>query len=89
MGQSALVSTYYANANGASLYNQTQYDANRTTGRNDVINNPNTYSLYTLSQIQALNVGTPLLQKTQRMAHSPSPSASAKAPTSSTSPHSP
>ena len=63
VGQSALVSTYYANANGASLYNQTQYDANRTTGRNDVINNPNTYSLYTLSQIQALNVGTPLLQK--------------------------
>ena len=59
----ALVSTYYDNAAAASLYNQTQYNANRTAGQNDVINSPNTYSLYTLSQIQNLNVGTPLLQR--------------------------
>jgi hypothetical protein len=28
-----------------------------------VISSPNTYSLYTLSQVQALNVGVPLLTK--------------------------
>lgn len=61
--QSALVTQYYAAASSASLFNQTQYDANRTTGRNDVINSPNTYSLYSLSQVQALNVGTPLLTR--------------------------
>ena len=35
----------------------------RNTGRSDVTNSPNSYSLYTTTQIQALNVGTPLLQK--------------------------
>jgi hypothetical protein len=60
---SALVSTYYDNADAAGLYNQTLYNANRTTGQNDVINSPNTYSLYTLSQVQNLNVGVPLLQR--------------------------
>ncbi len=61
----ALVSTYYDNAGAAGLYSQTLYNANRTTGRNDVINSPNTYSLYTLSQVQNLNVGVPLLQRNQ------------------------
>jgi hypothetical protein len=32
-------------------------------GREDVTNAPNTYGLYYLSQVQALNVGTPLLAK--------------------------
>ena len=61
VSQPALVNTLYSNANGAGIYNQTQYDTNRTAGQNDVINAPNTYSLYTLGQVQALNVGTPLI----------------------------
>lgn len=60
---SALVSAYYNNADAAGLYNQTLYNANRTAGQNDVINSPNAYSLYTLSQVQNLNVGVPLLQR--------------------------
>ena len=44
-------------------YNQAQYDANFTAGQNNVITNPNTFSLYTLSQVQTLNIGTPLLTK--------------------------
>ena len=63
VSQPQLVQTYYNNANGAGLFNQTQYDANRTAGRNDVIAAPNTYDLYTLAQVQSLNVGVPLLQK--------------------------
>jgi hypothetical protein len=63
VSQPALVSTLMSNATGAGLYNQTLYNANRTAGQNDVINSPNTYSLYTLSQVQALNVGTPLIQR--------------------------
>ncbi|MCX6837318.1 MAG: SUMF1/EgtB/PvdO family nonheme iron enzyme, partial [Verrucomicrobia bacterium] len=59
----ALVSTYYENASAAGLYNQTLYNANRTAGQSDVINSPNAYSLYTLSQVQNLNVGVPLLQR--------------------------
>jgi hypothetical protein len=34
----------------ATLYTQPQYDAQRITGRNDVINAPNTYNLYTAAQ---------------------------------------
>jgi hypothetical protein len=34
----------------ATLFTQTQYDANRTAGRNDVINSPSTYNLYTAAQ---------------------------------------
>ena len=63
VSQPALVNTLMSSATGAGLYNQTLYNANRTAGQNDVLNSPNTYSLYTLSQVQALNVGTPLLQK--------------------------
>ncbi len=47
-----------------SWYTKSQIDANytagQTAGRNDVTNSPNTYSL---SQVQALNVGSPLLQR--------------------------
>jgi hypothetical protein len=63
VSQPTLVNTLMSNATGAGLYNQTLYNANRTAGQNDVINSPNTYSLYTLSQVQALNVGTPLIQR--------------------------
>jgi hypothetical protein len=49
------------------LYSQAQYDANGasnfTAGVSAVTNSPNTYSLYTLSQVQALNVDAPLLQR--------------------------
>ncbi len=51
--QSGLVATYYAAANGAGLYDQTQYDANRLTGRQDVIGAPNTYSLFDQAQYDA------------------------------------
>jgi hypothetical protein len=63
VSQPALVNTLMSSATGAGLYNQTLYNANRTAGQNDVLNAPNNYSLYTLTQVQALNVGTPLLQK--------------------------
>ena len=63
VAQPALVSTLFTNANGAGLYNQAQYNGNYTAGQNAVINAPNTFSLYTLSQVQALNVGVPLLTK--------------------------
>jgi hypothetical protein len=61
--QAALVDTYYSNANAAGLYNQAQFDVSRQTGRDDVTSAPNTYSLYTLSQVQALNVDVPLIQR--------------------------
>lgn len=61
--QTAMVTQLYGSANQAGLYSQTQYDASRNVGRNDVLNSPNTYDLYSPAQIQALNVGTPLLQK--------------------------
>ncbi len=67
LGQPALVSTLNSGANAANLYTQTQYNTNfitgRTTGQNDVINAPNPYGLYTPTQVQALNVGTPLIQR--------------------------
>ena len=63
VSQPPLVNTYYNNANIAGLFTQSQYAANRTAGQNDVINSPNTYGLYTTSQIQILNVGVPLLTK--------------------------
>ncbi len=65
VSQPTLVSTYYANANAANLFSLSQYNANRTAGQNDVTNSPNTYNLYPLSQVQALNVGAPLLTKDQ------------------------
>jgi alpha-tubulin suppressor-like RCC1 family protein len=52
-----------ASLRAANFYNQTQFDANRTAGQNDVLAAPNNFSLYTLSQVQALNVGVPLLTK--------------------------
>jgi hypothetical protein len=43
--------------------NQAQYDAAVQLGRDQVTNSPNNYGLYSLSQVQALHVGTPLLAK--------------------------
>lgn len=51
------------------LYTQAQYDAalqaGMQAGRTQVTDSPNFYGLYRLSQVQALNVGTPLLTKDQ------------------------
>ena len=47
----------------AGLFNQSQYDSNRVTGRNDVINSPNSYSLYTTDQIQNLGLGGIILNR--------------------------
>jgi len=63
VSQPALVSTLMSSAIGAGLYSQALYNANRMAGQDDVLSSPNTYSLYTLSQVQAINVGTPLLKK--------------------------
>ena len=51
------------NPNDFSLYTSVQWLAARTLGRNDVTSDPNAYSLFTQSQLQALNVGAPLLSK--------------------------
>ncbi len=57
------------------LYTQVQYDAalqqgmtaglqtGMSAGRSQVLDYPNTYGLYSLKQVQALNVGVPLLAK--------------------------
>jgi hypothetical protein len=41
----------------AGLYNQAAFDSNRVTGRSDVTNNPNTYSLYRTDQILNMRMG--------------------------------
>ena len=56
-----------------NLYTQAQFDSAVKTGYDlgvssgggdaDVLANPNNYNLYSLSQVQALHVGTPLLAK--------------------------
>lgn len=63
VSQPALVNTLTTNANLANLFSQTQFDANRLLGRNDVTSAPNTYSLYTLAQVQALHIDAPLLTR--------------------------
>ena len=45
------------------LYNQSQYDANRTAGQQDVIANPTAYSLYTPTSIMDLRMGGLMIQK--------------------------
>ena len=45
------------------LYNQSQYDANRTNGQSDIVNNPNASGLYTTSQIQNMAVGDLVLNR--------------------------
>ncbi len=58
--QPAKVAAFLTNT---ALYDQTPYSISRIAGQNDVINSPNAYGLYTLSQVQTLNIGTPLLTK--------------------------
>lgn len=60
VSQTALVNAYLSNT---ALYTQTQMNTNRVAGQADVTSNPAAYSLYSLSQLQALNVGTPLIVK--------------------------
>jgi N-acetylneuraminic acid mutarotase len=45
------------------MVTQEQYIESREDGRNDVINDPNTYDLYSSDQIQALHVNTPLIKR--------------------------
>jgi BspA type Leucine rich repeat region (6 copies) len=61
----------------STLYTQGQYDSalqtglsagfsvGMATGRTQVTDNPNSYGLYRLAQVQSLNVGAPLLSKDQ------------------------
>lgn len=63
VSQTSLVAAYYGNAGAASLYTAAQYSASRTAGQNDVLSAPNTHGLYTPSQVQALHVGAPLIQR--------------------------
>jgi len=59
----ALRASLQNNATGLGLHTQAEIDLSRTAGRDDVLNAPNTYSLYSLSQVQTLNADTPLLTK--------------------------
>jgi hypothetical protein len=61
--QPALVNVFVAGANSANLYTPAQYADNRTAGRNDVLTSPNTYDLYTTTQVQAMNVDAPLIER--------------------------
>jgi hypothetical protein len=61
--QPSLVSTLFGNANVAGLFNETQYDANRTAGQTDVTGNPNPFGLYTPQQVQAINLPAPLIER--------------------------
>jgi len=47
----------------SGLYNQSQYDSNRTAGRNEILNSPNSYNLYSTSQIQNLGLGGIILNR--------------------------
>ena len=64
--QEALVTAYCAAANTNDLYTQAQYDANgaaeRTAGRDDVLNDPNSYGLYELGEVQAPRIDAPHLE---------------------------
>ena len=46
-----------------TVYSQAQYDVIAQAAQADMLNSPNSYGLYSLSQVQALHVGTPLLAK--------------------------
>jgi len=61
--QPALVTTLYTNANRAQLFTQSQFDGNRTAGRQDVIANPMNFGLYDSNSIMDLRMGGLMLQK--------------------------
>jgi hypothetical protein len=46
-----------------TVYSQAQYDAIAQAAQAEIISSPNSYGLYSLSQVQALNVDVPLLTK--------------------------
>jgi len=45
------------------MYNQAQYETQRMSGRNDILNSPNSYNLYTTSQIHNLGLGGIVLNR--------------------------
>jgi len=47
----------------SGLYSQSQYDSNRTAGRNEILNSPNSYNLYNTNQIQNLGLGGIILNR--------------------------
>ncbi len=51
--QPTLVTALYSNANRANLFTQLQYDANRTNGQTDVMNNPAAFNLFDSTQYEA------------------------------------
>lgn len=63
VSQPALVAAIHAGLASARYFTQSQYDAARTAGQNDVLQAPNLYGLFTLSQVQSMNAGTPLLTR--------------------------
>ena len=63
LNQLTLVSALYSNANLAHLFTQSQFDANRTAGRQDVLSDPASHNLYTSDSILDLRMGGLMLQK--------------------------
>ena len=63
INNSESVISLFANPNNAFLYTQSQHNANRTTGQQDVINNPMSYGLYTSDSIMDLRMGGLMIQK--------------------------
>jgi len=47
----------------SGLYNQSQYEANRTNGQSDILSNPNASGLYTTNQIHNLGLGGIVLNR--------------------------
>jgi formylglycine-generating enzyme len=50
VAQPSLVNVLYTNANRAKLYNELQYNSNRTNGQTDVTTDPAAFNLFTQSQ---------------------------------------
>jgi hypothetical protein len=46
-----------------TVFTQSQYDVIADAARAEILDSPNAHGLYNLSQVQALNVGTPLLAR--------------------------
>jgi len=63
LNQPALVTTLTSNANLAHLFTQSQFDGNRTAGRQDVIASPSDFGLYDSNSIMDLRMGGLMLQK--------------------------
>jgi len=59
---SALISSFTTNP-PSGLFTEAQYNSNRVAGRNEVINSPNGFGLYTTNQLEDMAVGSILLSK--------------------------